>query len=268
MKKLPRGALFVKRTGQFGNYVTWKMLRILSLLSKPTSEFSPAWTVRRISQVVGMSPHRTRCALKRMERRSWIRWGPDALGRLSWTATIEGVSACRHELERRVLFRFEKDKCMAESLEEIVLRAMAVYKGFRELGWSDVQAREALIRKPLGKLERVLDAMKYRVVDDPGAYAWSLVHDGHRSERRCRIYVERAAGYIPLSAKEAIVRESLKTMKPLTSAVRLTARLHSVKGRRPISDVDSRDVEYAAYELKKEGVISPRRGEYFSVVGS
>lgn len=252
---LPRGALrSARKRGEYGNYITWNMLQVLSILYVPESEKNEPWTARRLATEVGTAYQSMLLLLGRCKEKGWVKWGRDRFGRRAWIITEEGMAAAWKEVNRRVSFKLKKEQTIAENLIHIVRRAIHVLHRLKDYGFGDVQARETLIRRDIARIEWAIRTARRRRsrVANMGAYISTLIRDGHQQERRCRTYITAVNYDLDEEVKDLIVAKAMQTVDPF-STVRL-----AMKGVQKLKDcweITPIDIGKIFYELSRAGLI-------------
>ncbi len=228
------------------------MLHTMAILAEPISEHSKPHTSTSLAKQVKMSNQGMLRLLERAKKMNWCEWGKDALGRRSWTITDLGFNKTFHNLQFRVKFRVGKKTIVSELMLKIVKRAMGALKKLLKAGFSDIQAREELIRYELGKIEWAIRMTEPRQgVENKGAYMRTLIEKGHWQQRRCRAWVEKAHPTCPDTVVNEVVREACRTDKPLNSAILMAAGMGAWYGRKELDDV--------CLKLSRTGLTTYRR---------
>lgn len=250
---LPRGALFRhrRRSGSYGSYSTWKVLRALGVLNKTPSDNTPRWTSKSVSQAIGACQDRTVRMLGRLRKRGLVAWTRDLRGRWAWVITTEGRTYLEKEVARKVKFEMRKKDYLSDKLIEIIERAIVAFTKLKKYGWRDVQARECLINFNIDRIEWALEMAERKIVVKHGAYVRSLIENGHQHERRVRTYIYKSANSLKKHVCDEVVHEAMRTEKPFRSAVYLVAALKAMG--KELRDVTPRDVGDACFKLYKAG---------------
>lgn len=260
---LPRGALRSKRKqGEYGTYITWKMLRALAILYTPDSEKNEPWTARRLAAEVGAAYQSMLLLLERCKEKGWVKWDRDRFGRRAWIITEDGMAAVWKETNRRVFFRLKENQTIAENLIGVVNRAIEVLRNLKNYGFKDVQARETLINHNIERIEWAIYTAKrqgQRIVD-MGAYVNTLIKHGNQQERRCRTYIVRVNYDLDDTIQDLIVTKAMQTTDPF-NAVRLAMK--QVQKRKDYEEITPIDIGQIFYDLSRSGSISYK--PYFSV---
>lgn len=261
---LPKGRLFSsRRYGQYGNYVTWKLLKTLALLYQIDSSTRLPWTAKRLAEEAGMSYQGMLRLLERAKDKGWTKYDKDALGRKAWVITADGAATLNKELHRRMVFEVSKKKTLAETTIKIVDRGIRALTALKAAGFTDIQARESLINYNIKRIEWAISASERTVVVKAGAYIWALIKYGDRQERRSRIYLERAYPGFSEEIRTSIVKEALRTTKVFRSTLCIASNLRGWNGKKHGTET-LYDVGEACIRCSKMGLIKLKPVYYFT----
>lgn len=181
------------------NYVTWNVLRTLAQLI-PYPVKTPH-SIKSLAKAVGMSYHGMLRLLHRFEKKSIVEKDMDQDGRRSWMITSEGTKWFTVELFRRIRI-FEKPyELDYNKMPELVERAYNIFKGIRELGWKDHQARDLMVTKRLDRIEKALRKTDVRrkmaTVTNPGAFFRTVVNRNRGYDGRQVEYLRKFRPCLP-----------------------------------------------------------------------
>lgn len=260
------------KKGEYGHYVTRKMLLILALIKKFFEAKSP-WTLSDLASRASMNLIAAGRTLKRMEELGWISY---YVSDYPFVVTHEGVKElykrmegqyCQFKAELKLVedgyggFKYEAKPAIDHVLDRLDCW-FRTYNTLKQWGWRDMQIRDLYARYPSWRIAWAFDyVQKHIALEDEGKIADRIKSPG--------AYFRRMAER-PTSLSEGLALYLAKYGEGLSEAVRVRAIKIAAEMETPFVAVakivkqlgpasDNQEVDVISSALLREGVIQRRR---------
>jgi hypothetical protein len=129
--------------------------------------------------------------LRKFEERNFVSKGCDHKGRRSWVIESEGHDHLIRELSRKMRVNFLGNK-KSQNAVDYIRRARMALAILKKAGYRDIQAREALIRYPIYRIEFAISMARRNAKGSEGGYIRTILENRRGKEERARFWMRKA----------------------------------------------------------------------------